>query len=741
VAQSVPAGTPLNVIPTATFLGSISGSILQLAPAGILPAGQRILYSSSTGTATFVDVVGLMTANTYQVTGVAHTILDGGPELMTAVSAGATLVSATFTGAIGNSVVPTSYLTASTVMGTLLLGQQITGLSIDSPTFIIGTLSGTGTYILSQSGYVPSESMLSLPPSSASFLGTASGSSLTVPVSALSFGGLFAGQALVGEGLVPGSSAAVYISGNGIISGNNFEYPISASQTSAVTGQMAAFAAPPLFAGAVAGTTLVVTPPSALSIGSILTGSGILPQTTVLSGSLNSYIVSNFQTIGSQLNPVTIVQSSPGSVASGTGSISGTTLAFSNGESPLSIGDLVVGSGVLPNTTVVGTTAAAGTYTINVLQQVESSPLVDTVVDALVMGSISGTLLTVSSYLFDPSNTLTLSTGDVLMGPGIAFGTYISGTTTTANVYNVAVPQFVGNSTAATISAVVGECVAGSIMGTLLDVGAVSYGTLVSAQIITGPNVLSGTSVQNGSVAAGASGTVTLTVSQETSEISILALNPLSTTGSPVATLTTALTLEFAALGARPGRTLELNASNQSVIGNISGFGAGTIVRTVDSPDVRVLALNGNTNQNDLNTTAVDIQLGAAGLLLSAADAVGLYTFVNDNSQIQARANPGGVRIVGSSASLPPGGTLINQQGLQLLVSGCAFGSGSINIGSGGTISNFSATAFALGTSPTGVAESDGPPLINFYPATNWVYATGYVPPEFDPSCVNPPTT
>jgi hypothetical protein len=742
VAQYLPASpapTPLIAIPTAIFQGSIAGSTLYPAPTGTLVSGQEVFFNSAAGSPTLSTITSVTSANTYEL---SSSFTATGAELMTAVSAGSTLTTATFTGTIGNSVAPTPYLTVAAVnTGTLTIGQQVIGPGINSPTYITGPTGegGVGVYTLTQAWSTPSEVMLAVPPTSSNFSGTITGTTLVVPLAAISSGALAPGQALIGNGI----SAGTWISTTATTSGGTNTYTIAPPQGT-ITGQMAGLAAPPVFTGSISGNTLSTTPTS-LSSSTTLTGSGISPGTT-LTGAPGSYTVSEFQTIGTQLEPITIFESNSSQYVQGTGSIAGTvlTFTFTGTVSPL-IGDIIVGSGLLQNTIVssAGTTVeTVTTCSTAVFQQVQSTPLIAMSVHGLIAGSISGTTLSISNFIYPPqsaTSTPTLAVHDVLLGQGVAFGSYITGTTTVGSTisYKLAVPQFVGNSTSSvTVSAVAGECVAGSISGSILDVGAVSYGTLSQNKVITGAGVLTDTTVQSGSVVAGSSGTVTLKVEQAATNVSILALNPIPTstiTGNPKI-----VSVQFSALGVRPGRTMEINNCNQSSIGALAGFAAGTILRVINSESVQLLTVGCDCNQNDLLATVLDVQGSAGNITVGNASVINVYTFVNDESTAPATSAASVLRLLSSSASMPPGGILINQQGANLIVVGGIFGGGLINIGPEASATRFNTTEFALGSAAK-IVTSRPPDYLNFLAAPTFSYAMGSPVAKFDQSCSNVP--
>jgi hypothetical protein len=107
------------------------------------------------------------------------------------------------------------------------------------------------------------------------------------------------------------------------------------------------------------------------------------------------------------------------------GSISGTTLTVTLMKSgTIAINQQVLCDGILPQTviTALGTgTGGVGTYTINRTQTVASEDINTAAVGAVVTGSISGTVLTVTAV-----TSGTLYPGQTITGTGIAIGTIIT---------------------------------------------------------------------------------------------------------------------------------------------------------------------------------------------------------------------------------------------------------------------------------------------------------------------------
>jgi hypothetical protein len=149
-------------------------------------------------------------------------------------------------------------------------------------------------------------------------------------------------------------------------------------------------------------------------IGALNTGSGIVG---ITDNGVNVYIVD-----GS--NRYTWRISNPNS-AEFVGSISGTTLTVTLMKSgTIAAGQQVLCDGILPNTviTALGTgTGGVGTYTINISQTITSEDINTAAVGAIVTGSISGTVLTVTAV-----TSGTLYPGQTIQGTGVTAGTIIT---------------------------------------------------------------------------------------------------------------------------------------------------------------------------------------------------------------------------------------------------------------------------------------------------------------------------
>ena len=209
--------------------------------------------------------------------------------------------------------------------------------------------------------------------------------------------------------------------------------------------------------------------------------------------------------------------SSPASVASVTGSVSGTTLTVTAVASgALGVGQGVSGSGISAGTTITGLGTGAGgtgTYAVSPSQTVSSTPLTTlppAATAAAVNGSISGATLTVSAV-----TSGTLVAGQSVAGGGVAAGTYVTalGTGTGGTgTYTVSVSQTV-SSTGLTLFGA-SAVATGSISGTTLTVTGTGVGTLWVGQAVTGVGVAGGTIVTALGTGTGGTGSYTVSVSQ-----------------------------------------------------------------------------------------------------------------------------------------------------------------------------------------------------------------------------------
>jgi microcystin-dependent protein len=168
---------------------------------------------------------------------------------------------------------------------------------------------------------------------------------------------------------------------------------------------------------------------------------------------------------------------------------------------------------------VVGTTFGVGdnSTTFNLPNYVERTPFgasiqtsasVTGCIGALVVGSISGTTMTVSGVTHG-----TLAVGDVLTGTGVTAGTTITAFdsgTGGAGTYTVSASQTVSSTNI-------------TATGRTMTVTAVGSGTLIVAQILTGTGVTANTRITALGTGTGATGTYIVNTAQNTGLITITA--------------------------------------------------------------------------------------------------------------------------------------------------------------------------------------------------------------------------
>lgn len=149
-------------------------------------------------------------------------------------------------------------------------------------------------------------------------------------------------------------------------------------------------------------------------IGALNTGSGIVG---ISDNGVNVYIVDGQYRYTWRI-------SNPNN-AEFVGSISGTTLTVTLMKSgTIAVGQQVLCDGILPETviTALGTgTGGVGTYTVNLSQTIASEDINTAAVGAIVTGSISGTVLTVTGV-----TSGTLYPGQTIQGTGVTAGTIIT---------------------------------------------------------------------------------------------------------------------------------------------------------------------------------------------------------------------------------------------------------------------------------------------------------------------------
>jgi hypothetical protein len=172
--------------------------------------------------------------------------------------------------------------------------------------------------------------------------------------------------------------------------------------------------------------------------------------------------------------------------ASFIGTISGTALTVSSLTGTIAVGQTLQGAGVAVGTTV---TSTSPTYVVSVSQTIGPTSMTTFPVPASLMGSISGTVLSVGTIF---SGALTV--GQNLTALGVATNTTISGVS--AGVYSVSPSQTTAPTAMTATSGPIGAVVTGSVSDGVLNVLAVNSGTVSLGSNLEGPGLAPGTKVE-----------------------------------------------------------------------------------------------------------------------------------------------------------------------------------------------------------------------------------------------------
>jgi hypothetical protein len=417
--QQISSVETFTAVPSATFLGSISGTTLTVSPTGTLVVGQFIT-GPSIPSGTKITSHGSSSGGTIDYT-ISNVVSPATPvEAITAVP-----TVAIGTASIGANGEPGNTLTvSSTAFGTFALGQQIVAPGISSPTTIVGGTSPN--FLLSNSWYLPSQVVSAvIPQQGATFVGSVASGTDTLTVSNLESGAIGLGHLLVGADV----SSVLYIQSS-VGSGT---YTLSSTPSGGIpSSPMATIPAAANFIGSASGAVLTVypqpslwsstgTPTVALFGSEILSGTSITGTTTTA----GSYIVNLDQTVGSASSPstMTAVQSSPSQEFTGTVSGGILSATISGMGTTLTVGMELFAAGLSTGTSITSLGSTNGTMTgtlvVGVPQFLSLAPVTATAATqgaTIVDGSVPGTILT------GTVTAGTLVTGQVLTGAGIAFG-------------------------------------------------------------------------------------------------------------------------------------------------------------------------------------------------------------------------------------------------------------------------------------------------------------------------------
>ncbi|HEY0342741.1 MAG TPA: hypothetical protein VGC34_18205, partial [Steroidobacteraceae bacterium] len=618
LVNSAAAQQTMTVVPSVEFLGSISGTTLVVAPTGTLAIGQIISTATSSGpTLTTITTIGTSGSGgwTYAINpGVTPTTVAA----MTAVPTAGAVKG--YLSPLGPSMTLTT-TSSTTLFGTFLPGQQITGPGISAPTYITGTSSVGGALAGRLSapwsvglGLFPIETFTTSAASGAIFTGSTSGASTTLTVASVSSGVLGVGHVLVGAAI----TTPLYISALGTGIGGAGTYILSAS-VSIPSSTMASIPAAASFIGTLSGATLIVPAMPPLPAGTTIVGSGIEANTYITNTSLiNLYPVNTSQSAGSPISPITMTAigstssktlasntfTTTGYISGAAGTLAGNTLSASSVQagSTLAIGQQLIGFGIPQGTSITSTPVVSGGTTTCLLafpQQLSIGPMTAlTATGASALCSISGTTFTLTVL------SGTLANGQLLVGPGIPVGTSITNLAGSAPTFTgtLAVPQYLPSTTAIyeAGSVVVGSIYSSPGVGTSLGVSAGTLTGTAVGQLLGGSGIAPGTNIVSGT-----SSPYLLASPQPTTATEALSLfTPFPATsivgGSSV------LTLDFAE--ARPGRLIEVNSAPGTILNEIQSFGASTVVRVINSDRVKITTIQYDSNPPDTNSTVLDLQ-------------------------------------------------------------------------------------------------------------------------------------
>ncbi len=779
VAQLVGAAgaeVPITVLNVTEFQGSITDGFMTVAPSGTLVVGGTAptllhifpyaVLTSASGTITPVvpatvvyDLANAYSNSSFSAVTVLVSILPIQP---------ANSSSALVTGTIGTEFSSSATLNGSNVVGSLAVGQQVTGPGLNQVATVQVASGETATLNETAQVLDTTTVFIAAAPTASVFDATATIGQSTLVVASVASGARAIGQALAGEGIPPAifgvmsPQSPTYISSlnsTSIIGAGTIS--LTAFATATATGTIAGFASPQTFVGTLTGLsettlrtlTVATNPTIALDTGApiYLTGPGILPQTSIDVTNATyqgpqfllqapGITFGNYPAmVGSQTAPVPLTATSDATAASTStvmGYIKDTTLVCSiDGPLTLEAGQFITGPGILPGTRITSQ-IAANTYSLAVLQDVATGSMttiagsLSGAAGAFASGVIAGTALTVTVV----KGALTSSTGtQALIGQGVALGTYISGGT--ASPFLLSVAQFVNGGTSATILTVVPSSAIALVAASAATPAPSGGGTPGVPQLIctasqntgsiAGSQYVACSGVALGTQASGtlSSGVIPLMYNQNAGTGTFTVLEP-----TPSSSFTPAI-INFSGVNSRPGRVVEINASNQWAVRDVSGFGADTIIRAVESIDINIYGLTiDSTADPDMFSTAIDIQGGGGGVNVNGGSCINHFTYLNNNSSPQARGSVTSVRLLGLRAAVTSGGTLINHLGAFFNATACDLNTGAIVIGGAASAASFSGCNF-------------GPPLVGGLnnPPPAFVYQTGAPLALFDGACVNTP--
>lgn len=545
------SGTGVTVGTKITALGTGTGGVGTYT----VSASQTVSSTTITGNSIVLNVASVAGGTLY----VGDTVLGTG------VTAGTQIVAlGTGTGGTGTYTLNYYQQIASSTLttqsnqlkisavssGNLNLGDSITGTGVASGTFVTGFTT--------------------------KFVGTASISSTTMTISAVTSGSVSVGDIVTGAGVVAGTTISSFGSGSGGVG----TYNISISQTTASTTISTYSNGVGVYTvnnyQTVASTTLttqsnelVVTAVSngVYNIGDTVSGTGVTSGTTItgftekFSGTGSIGFQATGSITGTTLNIIGIVGGivSVGDTITGTGITAGTTItALGTGSGStgtytvdnsqtvgfetitgtsvvlnvtaatlgaLVVGDILSGQGVTANTKIATFstgTGGIGKYTVNNAQRfvpqtiTTYSNTTGTYTISASQNVASTTLTTTSTYLnISAVAGGIFSLGDALSGTGVTSGTtVISYGTATGGIgsYGISIAQTVSPTTISATSNV-------------LNVTAVSSGSISVGNVVQGTGVTSGTTITAFGTGTGGVGTYVVSASQLVASTAITTLS------------------------------------------------------------------------------------------------------------------------------------------------------------------------------------------------------------------------
>ena len=440
------------------------GSMLRLAPALMYTTSVTVTGTVSGTTLTLSSDTALINGSTLSANGIipGTTVLSGTNSLYQisrkqSVPINAQSPDILVNGSITGGINGRNILTLSTY-STLPIGARVTGTGF---TAVIQYENGSSYTVYPPLPPTPDRNNvpMTVTPALKLLTGSIVGTTLTLDSPAV----LSAGDVLSGSGIAANTV---------IVSGSDTSYVVSSSpQPLAIT----AVTPTKTVTGSISGTALTLSTSATLPVGAVVSGTGISANTSIVSGSGTSYVVSISQTRSSGSTIVT-----PATI-SVTGSIIGTELTLS-ASAALSISDVLTGVGINSGTLIVASNSGTS-YTVN---------------NAYTTGTYSGPIVfSIPHYL---SNIASI--------PYIGVPTYASlvGEITfdlSAQDY-VGAPSAIRPVTLTLCNAPTPNIVLGNISGNVLSLN--SSTSLVTNSLVSGLGVIPGTRIVSGS---GTSYTVT----------------------------------------------------------------------------------------------------------------------------------------------------------------------------------------------------------------------------------------